>query len=135
MMSRLENERMNLYPLPPIHGLNLFLLLWSIANFICFLFLYKHAFSFLCCKLVPFSIPQIITTFSMQAGGSSERPVQRTNFKPYSCQNPGFHMASSRAFAKAYLILMDDVYYTIAFQASVHFRLPSDFGRLLNEVL
>ena len=51
----------------------------------------------------------------------------------HSCQNQWFHLTSSRALAKAYLILMDDVYHTIAFQASVHFRLPSDFGKLLKE--
>lgn len=118
---------------PTIQSFNLLFPLWTIPNFICFLFQHEHGFSFLCSKIVPFSIPQVITTFSMQAGGSCVRPVERTNLKPYSCQNQGFHLTSSRAFAKAYLILMDDVYHTIAFQASVHFRLPSDFGKLLKE--
>lgn len=28
---------------------------------------------------------------------------------------------------------MDDVYHSVAFQALMHFRLPSDFGKLLKE--
>lgn len=52
---------------------------------------------------------------------------------PSHGQNWGFLLTSSRAYAKAYPVLMDDVYSSVAFQASVHFGLPSDFGKLFND--
>lgn len=91
-----------------------------------------HSLSFLA-SLYLLSSPQVIPTLSMKTGRSNERPGKRTNLKPCSCQNQLFHLTSSRAFAKACLILIDGVYHTIAFQASFHIRLPSDFGKLLKE--
>lgn len=63
--------------------------------------------------------------------------VRRDEWKeqPYtcSCQNQELHVTSFRAYVKAYLLLKDEVYHSIALQASVYFRLPSDFRKLLRE--
>lgn len=89
--------------------------------------------SFLWDKLLPISIPPVITIFSMKTEGSSERPVTRTTL------NPVYAMPEPRVLSDVFqslcqnLLLTDDVYYSIAFQDFCHFRLPSNFGKPLKE--